>query len=63
MVATDGSARVQLPELVLAGELQNRSAFSQRMTPPQLSINEFFAITKVLPKFPRTRWSEPDSEI
>ena len=54
-MATDGSARVHVPELVLAGELQNRSAFSQRMTPPQLSMNEFFAIRKVLLKFPFTR--------
>src|SRR5262249_23473992 len=62
MVGTDGATRVQVPELELAGELQNLSAFSQRMTPPQLLMKEFFVIRNVPRRFPRTRLSAPDSE-
>ena len=43
---------MQYPELVLAGELQNRFEFSQSITPPQLFMNLFSVIRKALPYFP-----------
>src|SRR4051812_2684224 len=38
-VAASGATSVQAPVLVFAGEPQNRLEFSQRITPPQLSMN------------------------
>ncbi len=44
-----GFTRVQDPVLVLAGELQYRFEFSQRMTPPQLLMNVLSEMAKVWP--------------
>src|ERR1044071_8521326 len=62
-VTLDGLTRVQKPELVLAGELQNRLEFSHKMTPLQLLRNVFWLISSVPLNFPGTRLSPPDSEM
>ena len=50
------------PELVLASEPANRSAFSQPTIPDQLSTKWLPAIRRLSPYGPETRLSLPDSD-
>src|SRR5512144_2849840 len=61
-VTTFGFTRVPEPVLVLAGEPANRSAFSHRITPAQLSVKTLPVISTVWLNMPATRLSAPDSE-
>src|ERR1700722_5551265 len=61
-VTAPGSARVQYPPLVLAGELQKRLAFSHRITPLQLLTKVLFVMSSVPLYLPGTRVSPPDSD-
>ena len=62
-VTTPGLTSVQYPVLVLAAELQNRSAFSHRITPLQLLTNVLPEICSCPLYGPGTRLSPPDSEM
>src|SRR3954462_10489898 len=59
----DGLTSVPTPVLVLAADPANRSAFSHRITPAQLSVNTFPLISKVWLNTPGARVSLPDSEM
>src|SRR6476659_7722312 len=58
-VATSGSTSVVEPELVLAGEPANRSAFSHAITAVQLSTNLLWATSNVSPYAAPARGSLP----
>src|SRR5712691_12350699 len=62
-VILPGVTIVQYPELVLAGELQNRLEFSHKMTPLQLFRKVFWAISSEPLNLPGTRLSPPASEM
>jgi hypothetical protein len=62
-LATDGWTSVQVPVELLAGDPQNRSAFSQRTTPDQLLVKTFpDTVTVLMPAVLGTRLSPPASD-